>query len=75
VSISIPLLDLDSYNVSRRSFFQGLSHLRHQWTKIINVVAFCCHQNDYQVQRNKVLLILEALVYGEKRIELWSGTM
>lgn len=74
VSVSVPLLDLDSYNASRRSFFQGLPHLGHQWKEIINVVALCCHQDDYQVQHKKTLLILEALVYGEKRAELWSGT-
>lgn len=48
---------------------------RHQPPKVVDVIRPRNHYDNCNGKPNRILLILESLVYGEENIEFLSGTL
>ena len=52
---------------------KGVTHARHQWTAVIDVIARCDEQHDSKLDPGEILLILDALVDREKDVRVRSS--
>jgi hypothetical protein len=68
-------LDFNSDDSSRGGTVKRFSHTRQQRPKVVDVIRPRNHYNNRNGKPNRILLILDSLVYGEKNIKFLSGTL
>lgn len=60
------------HDLARSDRVENTQHIEHLWSQVVNVVARCPDNHQRQIEPLKVLLMWDALVYGQKHVECTS---